>query len=97
MTDSPQLQQSWVRIVPHVIDTILLLSAIVLAILIAQYSFVHSWVTAKVILLAAYIGLGMVALKWRRTCRVRVTAWIGALVIFGYIVLIAHQKSIIPV
>ena len=88
------LQQRWVKIVPHVIDSLLLVSAIALSIILAQYPFVHGWLTTKVVLLVLYIGLGMVALKRGRTKKVRVIAWIGALLVFSYIVLVAYSKQV---
>lgn len=86
---SNMLQERWVRVVPHVVDTLLLASAIALAVMIGQYPFVHGWLTAKVLGLVAYIGLGTVALKRGRTRRIRLTAWLAALAVFGYIVSVA--------
>jgi uncharacterized membrane protein SirB2 len=63
MADSPQLQVRWVRIVPHVNDTLLLSSGIGLAIMLQQYPLVHGWLTAKFFALIAYIVLGTIALK----------------------------------
>ena len=60
---SRYLQQPWTRVVPHVIDTVLLASAVVLAVSLRQYPFVQPWLTAKVLALLVYIGLGSVALK----------------------------------
>ena len=67
MRDSALLQRRWVRIVPHVVDTALLASAIALAIIIHQYPFVNGWLTAKIVGLLAYIGLGMIALRSGKT------------------------------
>lgn len=86
---SSMLQERWVRVVPHVVDTLLLASALTLAVMIGQYPFVHGWLTAKVLGLIAYIGLGTVALKRGRTRRIRLTAWLAALAVFGYIVSVA--------
>ena len=94
--ESPRLNHRWVKIVPHVIDSILLFSAVVLAIIISQYPFVHGWITAKVILVVVYIGLGMVALRRGKTKSVRIGAWVGAMLVFGYIVLIAVNKTSTP-
>ena len=94
--ESAKLNQRWVNIVPHVSDTILLVSAIILSFSVAQYPFVHGWITAKVILVLVYIGLGMVALKRGKTKRIRITAWIAAVIVFAYMVLIAVTKSVIP-
>ena len=51
------------KIVPHVIDTLLLVSAAVLCVLIAQYPFVNSWVTIKVLFVIGYIVFAIVAMK----------------------------------
>jgi uncharacterized membrane protein SirB2 len=91
--ESPQLQQRWVRIVPHVIDTLLLASAIALTILIQQYPLVNGWLTAKVLALVIYIGLGTLALKRGKTKTIRTTAWLAALLTFGYMVAVAVHHS----
>ena len=96
LTDSAQLQKRWVKIVPHIVDTILLASAIALAVLIQQYPFVQAWLTAKLVALAVYIGLGTIAIKRGRSKGVRVIAWIGALLTFGYIVAVALTRNPLP-
>src|SRR5690606_16090325 len=78
LMESPQLQKKWVKIVPHINDTILLISALGLAYLLRQYPFQAGWVTAKVLGLVAYIILGTIALKRGRTKAIRVTAMVGA-------------------
>lgn len=89
LVESPRLRERWVRIAPHVVDTVLLVSALLLAAAIRQYPFVHDWLTAKVVALGLYIVLGTVALKRGRTRRARTLALIGALLTFGYIVSVA--------
>ncbi|MCO6411362.1 MAG: SirB2 family protein [Thiogranum sp.] len=93
LMESDLLQRKWTRRVPPVIDTLLLLSAIYLAVTIHQYPFVHGWLTAKVLALFAYIGLGMLALTYGRTKTVRATAWVAALLCFAYIVAVAYTKN----
>lgn len=92
-TDSSQLQKRWVRIVPHVIDTVLLASAIGLTLILSQYPFVNSWLTAKVIGLVVYILLGSIALKYGSTKRIRLLAWLAAAAVFAYIVSVALSHS----
>ncbi len=94
--DSPRLKQRWVKVVPHVNDSILLLSAIALSVIVSQYPFVKGWLTAKVLLLVVYIGLGMVAISRGKTKSIRIAAWLGALAVFACIVLIALTKSVNP-
>lgn len=93
MQGSPLLAARWVRVVPHVVDTLLLASAITLAVIIGNAPLTHGWLTAKVIGLVLYIVLGTVALKRGRTRGVRIGAFIAALVVFGYIVSVAITKS----
>lgn len=93
MAESPHLQARWVRIVPHVIDAILLASAIGLTLTLHQYPFAQGWLTAKVLGLIAYIILGSIALKRGSTLAIRVAAFIGSLAIFGYIVSVALTHS----
>lgn len=93
MQGSSTLQRRWVKIVPHVIDTVLLTSAIALAMTIQQDPLNDAWLGAKVAGLLLYIGLGMVALKRGKTRKVKITAWIAAHAVFLYIVLVALTKN----
>ena len=87
------MRRRWVRIVPHVNDSLLLLSAILLTVQIGQYPFTDGWLTAKLLALVVYILLGMVALKWARSQSLQVAAWLVALLVFGYIVSVAVSKQ----
>ncbi|OGB21059.1 MAG: regulator SirB [Burkholderiales bacterium RIFCSPLOWO2_02_FULL_57_36] len=91
--DPARLHRRWVRTVPHVIDTVLLTSALIMVYWSAQYPFVQPWLTAKVIALIVYIVLGSIALKRGRTETVRITAFIGAMLVFGYIVMVALTRQ----
>jgi uncharacterized membrane protein SirB2 len=93
LRDSPRLHDRWVRIAPHIIDTLLLASAITLAVWSGQYPGVQGWLTAKVSALIVYIVLGTIALKRGRTKMVRFSAFVGALAVFGYIVAVALTKQ----
>ena len=93
LADSPWLAKRWVRILPHVNDTVLLTSAVVLAVMLRQYPLEQAWITAKVAALIVYIGLGMLALRPGRDRRLRAVAWVAALLVFGYIVSVAFTKS----
>lgn len=91
--DSPIMRQRWIKILPHVMDTLLIVSAIALAFTIRQYPFVDGWLTAKVIALLLYIGLGLVALKYGQSKAVRLSAWIMAQLVFSYIILVAINHN----
>lgn len=92
----PKLTQRWVKVVPHIVDTALLVSALTLAIMLQQYPFVDHWLTAKVIALLAYIGLGTVAIKRGKTRAIRATAFAAALCCFSYIIAVAHSHNPLP-
>lgn len=93
LTESPRLQAKWVRVLPHIIDTVLLTSALTLAALSSQWPFQRGWLTAKVLALLAYIVLGSVALKRGKTPATRRWALVGALLCLGYIVGAALTRS----
>lgn len=93
MRDSDSLRQRWVKVLPHVIDTVLLTSAILLAMAIQQNPLQNSWLTAKIAGLLVYIGLGMVAMRFGKNRQVKITAWVAAQCVFVYIVLVAITKS----
>jgi len=93
MVESPMLGRRLVRVLPHVIDTLLLVTAIALAVMIAQYPFFAAWITAKVAGLVVYIALGMVALRYGRTKGVRIAAFFAAIVVFAWIVSVAMMKT----
>jgi len=93
MRDSANLRQRWVKVLPHVIDTVLLTSAVLLAITIQQNPLQNSWLTAKVAGLLVYIGLGMVAMRFGKSRQAKITAWVAAQCVFIYIVLVAITKN----
>jgi uncharacterized membrane protein SirB2 len=91
--DAALLRRRWVRVVPHVNDTVLLASAIALAVWSGQYPFQQGWLTAKLVALAVYIALGMAALRRGRSRRVRIAAWLAAQFVFFYIVAVAVTRN----
>ncbi len=95
LCDSSLLQQRWVKIAPHLIDTVLLTSAIVMVVWSGQYPFVQNWLTAKVVALVTYIVLGTIALKRGKTKAVRVCAFIAALAVFAYIGSVAMTRQVL--
>ena len=90
---SANLKRPIVRILPHVNDTILLVSAVWAGALINQYPFVNSWLTAKLIGTLVYIALGAIALTYGRTRTHRAVAFIAALAAFAYIMLVAACRN----
>lgn len=89
---------AWVRTrpaktVPHVIDTVLLASAITLAWMLRLSPGNAGWLMAKIIGLLVYIALGVVALRPGAPRRVRIGAWVAALLTLAWIVSVAITKN----
>ena len=93
---SARLTARWVKIAPHLIDTLLLVSAITLALRSRQYPFAQPWLTAKLLALCVYVVLGTIALKRGRSKTVRTVALVAALVTFAYIVAVAVTRNPFP-
>ena len=93
LDNSPRLQQPLVRVVPHIVDTVLLASAVAMVVISAQYPFVVGWLTAKLIGLLIYIGCGSMALKRGRSLRQRKFFFFAALLALAYIVSVAWTRN----
>lgn len=81
------------RSLPHVVDTVLLTSAVALAWTIGLNPLSVPWLTAKIVALLVYIGLGKLALRpasSRATC---IAAGTLALLTVAYIVSVALTKQ----
>ena len=89
---SERLQQKWLKILPHVNDTFLLLFGVLLAVSLQMSPGQQPWLMGKLIALVVYIGLGVMALK-RPARGQKVLAGVAALVVFGYMVGAALTKS----
>ena len=93
LTDNPLLQIKPVRILPHVIDSLLLLAAIALMLQTSQYPFAEAWLTVKLVLLLAYIGLGVFALRRGKTKAQRTVFLVAALGTFAFMYSVAITRS----
>lgn len=93
LTESPLRQHRLTRVLPHIVDTLLLGSALTMAWLSGQYPFVNGWLTAKLFGLLAYILLGMMALKRGRSMTVRRRYFGLALLTYVYIVSVALTRN----
>ncbi|MCX7170214.1 MAG: SirB2 family protein [Proteobacteria bacterium] len=90
--DSALLRRKWLRLLPRFNDSLLLAAAVGLVALSGQYPLMHAWLTAKVLALLAYIGLGTLALRSSRAA-VRWGAGLAALGTALYIVSVALSKD----
>ena len=93
LTRSMWHQNHFFRVVPHLNDTILFISALGLVFVLKQYPFIEPWLTVKVILLLVYIVLGMAFMRLAKSQMQRVSLFVLAVLCFVYIVGVAgtHQ------
>ena len=87
------LQRRWVRILPHVNDTLLLVLGVMLTIILSMSPHQHPWLAAKLLGLIVYILLGTVAIKRGRTPLTRGLTAIAAIVVFFYVFGTAITKN----
>ena len=92
LVDSPRLGARWVRVVPHLVDTLLLASALALVFASGQSPGALPWLNAKIVALLAYIGCGLFALRRGRKA-VRVLCFVLALACYAYIVTTARTRD----
>ena len=90
------LNKRAMRILPHVIDTLLLSCAIGMLIVADLNPFIVPWLLAKIIALLLYIVLGTIALKRGKTRRSRIIALVLALLTVIYIIAVAKTKLVWP-
>lgn len=93
LRDSPLARTRVARTVPHVVDTLLLASAIGMLTVLHLNPLQQPWLVAKLCGLVVYIGLGVLALRPGRSGAVRGAAWLGALATVAWIVSVALTKS----
>lgn len=90
--NSSLLGKKWLKILPHIISTLLLVSGIVLAVHLGMSPGSQPWLMAKMIALIIYIGLGVAAFKVAIP-GLQKTFWVAALIVFAYMVSVALTKN----
>jgi uncharacterized membrane protein SirB2 len=95
LADERKLQQRWVRILPHIVDTVFLLAGIGLVMTLRLQVMQNDWLLMKIAALVVYVVLGTIALKRGATRRIRITALILAVLTFAYIAGVALTKSML--
>ena len=90
---STNLDGAVVRIAPHVVDSVFLITGIWLLVLLQLNVAEQSWLIAKFVALILYIVLGVIALRRGRTMQIRTAAFAAALATYLYIAGAALNKS----
>lgn len=87
------LGKGWVRVTPHINDTLLLTFAVLLCFATRQTPLVTPWLTEKVVFVLLYILAAMFALKKAKTRPGQIIWFIIALLLFAYTANIAVHKT----
>lgn len=91
--DSALLTAKPVKILPHIIDSLLLITALLLLFVSDWSVAADAWLQVKILALLIYIALGMLALRFVKGKLYRIACWLLALLVFSYIVAVALQKT----
>jgi uncharacterized membrane protein SirB2 len=91
LTDSPLRREKWVRIAPHVVDTLLLTLGVILAFQIGQSPF-SGWLGAKLLGLLAYIGFGVITMR-STDRRLQIFGFVASLAAAAYIFAVAFTRA----
>ena len=84
------LQEKWVRIAPHIIDTLLLLLGVTVAMQMG-IGLTEPWLVTKLLVLVCYIGFGVLTLRGRGM--MRVVGLVGALLSACALLVIAFSRA----
>ena len=96
VNQSSLLKHKVIRTVPHIVDTLLLGSAVSLLYIWSLSPLELPWLIAKITALLVYIAFGFVMLRFGSTARRRWFGFVGGLLTYAYIVKVAHQKTPFP-
>ncbi len=93
LVNSEKLTLKWLRIAPHIIDTLLLGLGIVLSIKLAINPAEQLWLAEKLFAVVAYIFTGYYTLKLARNRTMQIIGFLGAMGWVMLIVRIAMSKE----
>lgn len=87
LVNSNKLTLKWLKITPHIIDTLLLGLGIALAVQLSMNPVEQLWLAEKLFALVAYIFTGYYTLKLARNRTMQIIGFLGAM---GWIMLIVR-------
>jgi len=87
LANSAKLQAKWVKITPHIIDTLLLSLGIIMAVQYYINPMEQLWLGEKLLAVIAYIFTGYYTLKLARNKSMQIIGYLGAM---GWVMLIVR-------
>lgn len=93
-------EMSWIngkaaKVLPHIIDTALLISALTLLAL-GPWGVSDHWIQIKIAGLVLYILLGLMAFRFAKTRLQKALYWMLALAVIFYLVAVSKTHSVLP-
>ena len=85
----PSVQEPWARALPHVIDGLLVFSAVAMFYMSFPTAWGGDWMIVKLVLICVYVVLATYVLRFAKGKIVRISAWVAALLLFLYVTSIA--------
>jgi len=79
LMSSAQLDKKWVKVLPHIIDTVLLGLGIAMAVQLSINPFEQLWLAEKILAVFAYIFTGYYTLKIARNRVFQILGYLGAM------------------
>ena len=93
MRASPLAQLRLTKTLPHIVDTVFLISGLALAWKLTLFNAIPGWLVAKLIGLVAYILLGAAAMRCTSRLPLSTGVFLAAIACFGWIISVAMTKS----
>ncbi|MBL0711781.1 MAG: SirB2 family protein [Colwellia sp.] len=87
LVNSSKLQAKWVKITPHIVDTLLLTFGVVMAVQYSINPLEQLWLLEKLLAVVAYIFTGYYTLKLARNKSMQIIGYLGAM---GWVMLIVR-------
>ena len=87
LVNSAKLQAKWVKITPHIVDTLLLALGVMMAVQYSINPLEQLWLGEKIIAIFAYIFTGYYTLKLARNKPMRIIGYLGTM---GWMMLIVR-------
>ncbi len=87
LSNSAKLQAKWVKITPHIIDTLLLTLGVIMAVQYSMNPVEQLWLGEKLLAIVAYIFTGYYTLKLARNKVMQIIGYLGAM---GWVMLIVR-------
>lgn len=89
----PDSEEKWVRVLPHVVDAVLVLSAVAMLAVSPLKGWPGNWLTVKLALIVVYVAFSLYLFGRARAFATRILVFVPALLIFLLVTTIAVMRN----